>query len=300
MTSFVLVILGVSIGAPLIRSWAWHVPLSMFSWGMVLRSSLSAALFSFLVGMLMTLVFSTTNAAFIAGGVGMAMVILNARNNRFLRGVALLSWRLTQPESREEAEPILHRRLRELATSLSPAHYAKIALFASVPLTALGAWKKASVHLQAIDGTLLQGETRERVYQALAAVYLQTGQLEKAQSAIDSIERPATNAIERWLDAMEALLLAIRGAADEALIRVIEIPTEDLAIASIYRVVRAHALACKGDIKGAKSTLQKAQEEVGSTVLEQAIRPVGPATEIARTMLNVDRPRLEMICPRSL
>ncbi len=87
---------------------------------------------------------------------------------------------------------------------------------------------------------------------------------------------------------MEALLLAIQGNADEALARcdAVDFTGDAGALAASYGIVRAHALACMGEEENAKATLREVVEVAGKPALQRAIRPVGPATDIARAMLD--------------
>ncbi len=278
--------LAIAVLAPLTKSFAWGVPLTMFSWGMVLRTAIGAALSTFFVGAILTNFAAAHIAAAAGAGVGGLLSILSARRSRHLRGIALLAWRLTQPDSSLEAQRILDAKLEELRRHLSPDAYADVALFASVPLSAVGAWEAASKHLEAIALDAVNTPTGDRARQALATVYLQRGDLERAQSVIDAVQRPAAEAVERWLKAMEALLLAVQGGADEALERARAATTLDGALAATYDIVRAHAHACRGETSQANKALERVRSAGGEYALERALRPVGPATDLARAMLQ--------------
>lgn len=278
--------LAIAVLAPLTKSFAWGVPLTMFSWGMVLRTAVGAALVTFFVGAIVTSFAPAHVAAAIGAGVGGLLAMLSARRSRHQRGIALLAWRLTRPDSSLEAQRLLDAKLDALRQRLSPHAYADVALFASVPLTAVGAWDAAGKHLESIALDAVAPPTRDRARQALATVYLQRGELERAQAAIDAVERPAAEAVERWLGAMEALLLAVQGGADEALARARAAAATDGALAATYDIVRAHAHACRGETEEATEALERVRSVGGEYALERAIRPVGPATDLARAMLK--------------
>ncbi|MEM9067891.1 MAG: hypothetical protein AAGE52_05270 [Myxococcota bacterium] len=278
--------LAIAAVAPMARSLAWGVPLTMFSRGMVIRTALGAALVTFFVGAGVSALAPVNVAAAVGAGTGGLLTFLSARRSRHLRGIALLAWRMTRPESSLEAQRILDAKLEGLAKRLPPEAYADAALFASVPLTAVGAWDVAGRHLEAVQHDAIGKERQDRARQALATVQLQRGDLEAAQATIDAVERPAEDAVERWLGAMEALLIAVQGGADEALTRADAAPDDDEALGATYDVIRAHAFACRGETEDAKEALQRVQSRAGRHALERAIHPIGPATDLARAMLK--------------
>ncbi len=286
MTFVSIAALAIAVLAPLSKSIAWGVPLTMFSWGMALRAAVGAALATFFVGAALTAVAPAHVAASTGAALGGALAMLSARRSRHLRGITLLAWRLTQPDSSLQAQRLLDAKLDKLRRRLSPQTYAQTALFASVPLSAVGAWDTAGRHLEGVSLEAVDRSTGDRTRQALATVYLQRGELEKAHQTIDAIERPAAEAIEGWLDAMEALLLAVQGGADEALERARAAGDADGALAATYDIVRAHAHACRGETSEARAALERVREATGAYGLERALRPVGPATDMARAMLG--------------
>lgn len=280
-----LAALAIGILAPIMRSVAWAVPHSMFSHAMVLRSAIGAALTTFVAGALATLAFEDHVAGAIGAGLGGLLAFTAARRARYLRGTALLCYRLTQPAHTAEAAQLLDVRLRNLAPHLKPEGYAQLALFASVPLTAVGRWKEAADHVERVELGGLDPALRQRVLQALATLRLEHGDLEGASEALAKVERPAADAVERWLQATEALLLVIQGNTDGALaLAEAHDDPEDAAIAASYAVVRAHAFASRGDDAKAKAQLNEVVALAGAEALERAIRPVGPASDLARAM----------------
>ncbi len=280
---------AVAIGllAPVSRSAAWGVPLTMFSWAMVLRAIIGAALTTLVAGALCMLAFEPHIAAAIGAGIGGLLAFSAARRSRYLRGTALLCYRLTQPDNQEEAMRVLDARLKVMTDRLTPAGYAQVALFASVPLTGIGEWRAAADHVERIEIDALVSPLRERVLQALATLRLEHGDLEGAQDALAQIKRPADAEVERWLNATEALLFAIQGNVEEALSRADAFDDpEDAAIAASYGVVRAHAFASQGKDEDAKKALLDVRALAGDEALIRAVRPLGPATELAREMMQ--------------
>ncbi|HJL01832.1 MAG TPA: hypothetical protein RMH85_11515 [Polyangiaceae bacterium LLY-WYZ-15_(1-7)] len=280
-----LAALAIGLLAPFARATSWGVPLTLFSWAMALRAAIGAALTTFFLGAALTLVTTGPRAAAIAAAFGGTFMLLSARRARHLRGVALLSYGITQPDARDAARAALDRKLAHCARRLPASHYAELALFASVPLTAVGLWDDAQRHVEAVDVGQLEEASRPRVLQALATVRIQRGDLEGAQEAVDRVERPAEEAVERWLGATETLLLAVQGNVEETLARAEAADRDDVAIAAAYDVAKAHALACSGDDEGAKKALLAVRESAGKQALERALRPVGPATDLARALL---------------
>ncbi|MAQ17881.1 MAG: hypothetical protein CMN30_24175, partial [Sandaracinus sp.] len=128
----------------------------------------------------------------------------------------------------------------------------------------------------------------ERVTQARSMAQIARGDLEAATESLTRIERPAEPAVERWLRASEALLHAVQGGADQALTIANEERDADAALGASYDIVRAHALASKGDDEGAKAALRRVERVAGAPGLQRAIRPVGPATDLARALLAAD------------
>lgn len=271
--------------APFARSVIWGVPLTLFSFAMSLRAAIGSALVTFFTGALATLILPIQIAAALGAGVGGLLMLLSARRSRHFRGVALLAWRVTHEATRERAKTVLDAKLRHLAKRVPPAEYAELAHFASVPLTAIGEWKAAGEHLGAIDVDALEPSERARTRQGIATIKLQAGDLEGAQDAIDAIERPAEERVEEWVLALEALLIAVQGGADRALEMARKAPTEEGALKATWDVVRAHAFASMGKEKRARAALDAVRNVAGDQGLERAVRPVGPATDLAREML---------------
>ncbi|MBX3251293.1 MAG: hypothetical protein KF901_29210 [Myxococcales bacterium] len=272
--------------APFLRAAAWGVPYSFFSRAMALRAFLGDVLVTAALGGILSLLAPTLVAAATGAACALVLAITSARRHRHLRGLTLLAYRLGQPDSRDEARAYLVARLAYLARRLPPREYAEYALFASLPLSAVEAWDDARVVLDAVDLDALEPNARSRALQARATLALQRGDLEAASEALAAIPRPAEPAVERWVQAGEALLLAVQGAADEALARCHEATDADGALAATYDVVRAHALACRGEEDEAQKALRRVHAIAGDGGLRRAISPVGPATDLARALLG--------------
>lgn len=272
--------------APFARAWAWGVHFSMFSWGMAFRATLGAGLVAMLAGLVPLVAFSDLTSGIIGGVMGGGLMLLSARRLRHERGTALLVYRLVDPSTRARARALLIRRFTDLR--VAPVAHARLASMAVGPLTALECWRDAELILDAVDATALDPINRGRHLQALATCRLERADFEATTEALERIERPAEPDVERWLRAMEALLLAIQGNADEALARcdAVDFTGDAGALAASYGIVRAHALACMGEEENAKATLREVVEVAGKPALQRAIRPVGPATDIARAMLD--------------
>ena len=271
--------------APFVRAWAWGVPMWMFTWGMALRATLGAGMVTLLAGLIPLVAVDDRTAGLIGLLVGGGLMLLSARRSRYLRGVMLLSWRLGSPVMRDEAAEKLTKRLAS-ARQLGPESYAPLALVASGPLSAIERWDDVLASLDGLLGSPLPKELHDRVAQARATAQLALGDLEGATDSLASVERPAEESVERWLRATEALLHAVQGGADQALAIANEERGADAALGASYDIVRAHALASKGDEEGAKAALRNVEQVAGSAGLMRAVRPVGPATDIARAMLT--------------
>jgi len=270
--------------APFIRSLAWGVPMWMFTWGMALRATLGAGLVTLMAGLIPLVAVDHWTAGAIGLGVGGALMVLSARRLRHLRGVMLLSWRLGSVATRDDAAERLMKRLRS-ARKLGATQYAPVALVAAGPLSSVERWEDVLTALEGLTTSPLPKALAERVAQARATAQLAVGDLEGATESLESVDRPAEEGIERWLRATEALLHAVQGGADQALKIANEASDADAALGASYEIVRAHALASKGDEEGAKAALRKVEGVAGAPGLQRAVKPVGPATDIARSML---------------
>ncbi len=273
--------------APFVRALAWGVPMWMFTWGMALRATLGAGLVTLMAGLIPLVFVDQWTAGAIGLGVGGTLMILSARRLRHLRGVMLLSWRLGSIVTRDDAARRLMKRLAS-ARKLGPVQYAPVALIASGPLSAVERWDDVLTALDGLSGSPLPKALAERVAQARSTAQLAVGDLEGASDSLQSIERPAEESVERWLRASEALLHAVQGGADQALKIANEAGDADAALGASYAIVRAHALASKGDAEGAKAALRQVEGVAGTTGLQRAVKPVGPATDIARAMLAAE------------
>ena len=101
------------------------------------------------------------------------------------------------------------------------------------------------------------------------------------------IERPTQDeALETWLVAMAALILAVSEEPDAAL-KLIggEAESEDPALSASHGIIRAHAWAAAGKEAKARDALQRVFDAAGSAALERAVLPVGPASRLARDLL---------------
>ncbi len=276
----------VALLAPFIRAFAWGVPLSMMSWSMAIRASLGAALSTLLAGLIPLVAVPPLVAGSVALGVGLLLTALAARRQRHLRGTVLLTWRLAQDDSRDEAAALLVRRFERFERRrLQADTHAHLASIVVLPMSAIGRWKEALAILRGVRAGELSAENKGRHSQALATCLMEQGQLEDAQDVIAALDRPAEAEVERWLQALEALHFAIVGNSEEALALADAHRDAEGALGASYAIVRAHAYACDGDTKAAKKELQAVDRVAGPEGLKRAVRPVGPATELAREML---------------
>lgn len=272
--------------APFLRAWIWGVPLALFSTAMILRAFLGEALVGFFAGGVLLIVFPSPIVAAVGGGVTLLLALVSARRNRHLRGLALVAYRLGQADARDEARTALLSKLAKLRRAVPPKEHAEYALFAALPLSAVELWSDARAVLETVTLDALEPDARARALQAIATLRLQANDLEGATEAFAAIPRPAESAVERWVRAGEALLLAVQGAADEALAACPERNDADGALAATYDVVRAHAHASRGEEDEARRALQRVREVAGDPGLRRAVGPIGPASDLARELLG--------------
>ncbi|MCU0677524.1 MAG: hypothetical protein MUE69_32655 [Myxococcota bacterium] len=281
-----LVAIALGFVAPFLRAWVWGAPLALFSTAMILRAFLGEALVACFAGGMLLLALPSPLAGAVGGGVTLVLATLSARRHRHLRGLTLIAYRLGQTDARDEARTALLAKLARLRRSVPPKEHAEYALFAALPLSAVELWADARAVLETVKLDALAPDARARALQAIATLRLQASDLEGAAEAFAAIPRPAEPAVERWVAVGEALLLAVQGAADEALAKCPEENDGDGALAATYDVVRAHAHASRGEDDEARRALLRVQHVAGDPGLRRAIGPVGPASDLARELLG--------------
>lgn len=272
--------------APFVRALVWGVPFTHMSWRMALRVTVGAGLVTLLAGLISLIAFEPTIASLIGLWVGAVLTFLSARRMRHTRGTALLAYRLTQEPTRKEARNALRKRFERYARGgLSATEHARLAPVAVLPLSGLGIWDDALAILRGVDRAKLGKVDAAQHGQALATCLMEQGHLEEAVEVIGELERPAAGEIERWLLALEALLAAVQGGSEAALNLAREHDDGEGALGASYAIVRAHAFACDGDEREAKRELDTVLELAGPDALIRAVRPLGPASDVAREMM---------------
>lgn len=272
--------------APFIRALVWGVPFTHLSWGMALRVTVGAGLVTLLAGLISLIAFDPNIASIIGLWVGAVLTLLSARRLRHTRGTALLAYRLTQEPTRKEARAVLRKRFERYARgSVSATEHARLAPVAVLPLSGLGIWDDALTILRGVDRSLLGHLDAARHGQALATCLMEQGHLEEAAEVIGELERPAVTEIERWIVALEALLAAVQGGSNKALSIARKHDDGEGALGASYAIVRAHAYACDGDERACQRELDKVLELAGPDALIRAVRPLGPASDVAREMM---------------
>lgn len=272
--------------APFVRALVWGVPFTHLSWGMAMRVTVGAGLATLFAGLISLIAFEPPVASLIGLWVGAFLTLLSARRLRHTRGTALLAYRLTQEPTRKEARAALMKRFARYARGgLSATERARLAPVAVLPLSGLGIWDDALTILRGVDRTQLGPLDAVHHGQALATCLMEQGQLEEAAEVLGELERPAADEIERWLVALEALLMAVQGGSDKALALARDHDDGEGALGASYAIVRAHAFACDGKEREAQRELDKVLELAGPDALIRAVRPLGPASDLAREMM---------------
>jgi hypothetical protein len=238
--------------------------------------------------------------ALAGGGLAMALAAVSARRSRHLKGVFLEALRLRAPETREEASHALGRILASARPGghASQEHFAELTLLAVRALTEVHRLDEASKLLDDVDlGRLTPGRAAI-VAQALATCRVRAGDVAGAKAVLAHVARPADNeAVERWMQALDALFSALDGDSEDALKKAAEIEdsedgaltSENLAsIRASLHLVRTHAYAALGKTTEARAELAALRALAGSAGLDQAIHPEGPASPMARRMRAED------------
>lgn len=295
MALTLIVAMLVGLAAPFIRGWFWGVPFGLLSIATVLRSFIGAALTAIFIGVVALFALRATpmdqaDINRIAGPLGGAAALLllfnSARRMREVRGLSVLCQRLREDDARSTAAHALDRLL-DAARLRDERRYVALVLMATGPLIQAGMWTEARDRLRSLErGALSESQTVLR-NQALATCELQFDDVDAAQEAIDQIRRPTEGDIEVWLVAMEALLMAVRGRSEEALSHLGRQDTEDNpSLRASHRLVHAHVLAAQGKTAAALEELESLHGEAGRAGLERVMLPCGPASPLAKKLLE--------------
>jgi len=295
MTVVLIAAVLVGLAAPVIRGWMWGVPFSLLSIATVLRSFLGSALTVLVVGVGAFFALRATSMPDdrvdgVAGLMGLALGVLlllsSAQRLRDVRGLSILCQRLQEEDARPTAAAALGRLLDRMRRK-DVRRYVPLVLMATGPLTQANMWSEARDRLRSLDDDLLSEPQSTLRNQALATCELQFDDLGAAQRAIDRIQRPTESSIEVWLVAMEALLLALRGEPEEALARIGRQDAENNpSLRASHRLVHAHILAERGDVEAALEELRSLKSEAGGAGLRRAMLPSGPASPLAKQLLD--------------
>jgi hypothetical protein len=279
----------------MIRGWVWGVPFSLLSIATVLRSFVASALTVLAVGVVAIFALRATSmprdqigqvAGMIGGGVGLLLLLSSARRFRHVRGLSVLCQRMQEEDARPTATVALDRLLRRVRRKDEQRHIALV-LMATGPLTQAGMWGEARDRLRGLDDDALTEPQAVLRNQALATCELQFDDVDAAQSAIDRIQRPTEDAIEMWLVAIEALLMAVRGQSERALAHLgAEEVDDNPSLRASHRLVHAHVLAARGDEEAALDELRSLRQEAGAAGLERVRLPRGPASPLAERLLD--------------
>jgi len=224
-------------------------------------------------------------ACSIAAVAGFALLLSSARRSRHLRGLSILCQRLQEADARQSAAVALTRLLEKVRRKDAGWHVA-LALMATGPLTQAGMWTEARELLLSLDDGAMSEPQAVLRNQALATCELQFGDVDAAERAIGRIRRPTDSAVEVWLVAIEALLMAVRGQPEAALARLKRQNTDDnRSLRASHRLVHAHILAGTGQTQAALAELQSLQREAGREGLRRVLLPRGPASSLAEQLL---------------
>ena len=225
-------------------------------------------------------------AAIAALAVGLGVSFFSAYRHRYLKGAILLASRLEDRDISERVAQALFTLLDHVQKK-QPEIHTRLLLGSLPYLTAIGLRRPVERRLAALDIERLDRRERALRAQALATCRLHLGDLDGAEEAIREAPEKLEPIIERWLSMSLSLIDAARGRSDAAIKRVNSIDTgSDPSLAATAKLVMAHALASRGDRKGAEGALRSLQAAAGDGALVHALHPEGPATPIARSLMR--------------
>ncbi|MDH3199630.1 MAG: hypothetical protein OEM15_01935 [Myxococcales bacterium] len=295
MTTTLIAALVVGLLAPMARALVWGVPFGLLSISTVLVSFTGSALTVLLIGVMVGFLLRATTLTpdqidTMAGGFGavggFVLLLSSARRMRHVRGLSVLCQRLAEEDAQATALRALGRLLDRVKKSDADRHIALV-LMATGPLTQASLWEEARAGLSSIDEQSLTPSQSVLRNQALATCQLQFDELGAAENAIERIPRPAEPSIEVWLVAMEALLLAVRGQPEAARAKLRGQDTSDNpSLEASHRLVRAHILAGQNQRGAALEELKTLHRAAGRAGLERALHPNGPASALARELID--------------
>lgn len=282
--------------APFFEARAWGVPLAYVPLARMARTFLSAGLVTLSSGGLAHLLLSQADmeagaTALAAGGValvfGSLVALASARKDRALRGLHVLVTQLGLPDRRDAAAARIDGRLERLALG-DPRQHALLTLFAAGPLTRHALGGSARRHLDHIPGGVLSPSEAALRAQLRAMTFLQEGALEAATEALDEAPYPTSPAVDAWIDLTRALVQVVCGGVDGARALLVAREGEaqqDPALRVQRDTVEAHALAAEGEEERAREVLTALLARSGIGGLSLALRPIGPATDLARAVV---------------
>ncbi|MCA9578198.1 MAG: hypothetical protein H6726_01790 [Sandaracinaceae bacterium] len=279
--------------APWFEARAWRVPLRYVPLARMARTFLSTLVLTGLAGGAFWLVLvqagaearlTVLTAAALAWATGVTLALLAARRDRGLRGLHVLCAQLGLPDRRDDAATRIDERLTR-DRGRDPRQHALLVLFAAGPLTRHGLVGLSRKHLaQADEAQLAPPEAALRAH-LVAMSHLHDGALEAALEALDAAPYPTTEAVDAWVDLTRALVHVLCGGVEQARAlrsRRRDEAEADPALRLQADTVEAHALSAEGDDEGAKALVRAMLERSGAGALALLLRPVGPATDLAR------------------
>lgn len=302
-----LVGLGIALlGGPLLRAAVWRAPLSALTPREVLVTALGPAVAYGVTMLVLRLVLAATGtdaelasaiACFFGDVVALSLVALTSYRTRLVGLLRVLGEALHDPARKRESlaslERVLDAAKPQPGADVEP--YGALVVHLAGVLVGVNDHAAARRTLERVEGKALSASLHAKHAQCLATVCLETGDLERANEVLAAVTDHGDDALTaRWLEITRALLFAIDGGAEKAMQIVgTEDDTHDEdAFRAMNAIVRAHVHACLGEDDAAREDLVHARTLAGVVALTRAIRPVGPATDLARALLAEDVARM--------
>lgn len=210
-----------------------------------------------------------------------ALATLSTSRRRHERAALRLVELLPESHVPGRVHRALERRLAILRAARTHRGLPALEVAAIRALRLAGLREPARALADRVDPSPLGPELREAWTYDRALLRIRDGAYEAAEALLEG-------AIAGPLLALRALVHSLQGGADQALAVLEHLGALEPEPRLLAGIARGHALASMGKDDEAKKILGALVAEHGVGALAHALRPIGPATDLARALLGRD------------